>query len=595
VPSYTLRNHRIGAAAGILIAGIVGGAGAAWATYSSYRDEVIREYQVDATLDGDTVSMVETIDYDFGSNARRGIFREVDLGILDESGRVEIRNTTAATESANDELKVTDDLLTATLRVGDPDITHRGLHRYQLGYDLVGVPDPQTTGRFVLVAIGDRWEVPIEDVTVRFAPDFEPGDVQCSQGSSRGFDPCEVSVDDGVISATAPRIASGEGLVLEVEAGSARTPAVLDPPSLQLDGTSNRWLGATVAVGAVAAGAGALGSLLAGRWVRRAGADLSGALSNPSEAAYATGTEGERISDSEAIEHVTVQFAPPEGLTPPQGAIVERERVDDAAKTAWLAQAVIDGWIDLEGDSDKPTMVHTERADRDPAHMPAPLAAAFNGRREVELGQYDQAFASGWGAIDGQLEAWRRSSGLWDEARARRNHATAGALLGLGVLSVAVVGIALIAGLGRVVPAALLATVVAGLFLGAGVRAMAGAPTLAVRTPAGFGLWLRTEGFRRFLAESEGQHARWAADHGLLREYSAWAVALGELDRWNRATAQAGIAPTDPALATTAAFVGLSHSARTTSVKPSSSGSGGGGFSGGGFSGGVGGGGGGSW
>ena len=49
--------------------------------------------------------------------------------------------------------------------------------------------------------------------------------------------------------------------------------------------------------------------------------------------------------------------------------------------------------------------------------------------------------------------------------------------------------------------------------------------------PPGSALALRTESFRRFLAASEGRHVQWAWEHGLLREYSAWAVALGDRRR----------------------------------------------------------------
>jgi uncharacterized membrane protein len=113
---------------------------------------------------------------------------------------------------------------------------------------------------------------------------------------------------------------------------------------------------------------------------------------------------------------------------------------------------------------------------------------------------------------------------------------------------------------------------------------------LRSRTAKGSGLWLRTESFRRFLHESEGQHARQAADLGVLREYTAWAVAVGELDRWNRAVKASSITP-DPG---TSSFllVGpmLSSATSHSATAPSSHSGGGGGMGGGG-----GGGGGGSW
>ena len=64
-----------------------------------------------------------------------------------------------------------------------------------------------------------------------------------------------------------------------------------------------------------------------------------------------------------------------------------------------------------------------------------------------------------------------------------------------------------------------------------------------MRTPAGSGLWLRVESFRRFLAESEAYHAEEAAKRGVLREYTAWAVALGEIDRWSRAVSASTVIP----------------------------------------------------
>ena len=39
--------------------------------------------------------------------------------------------------------------------------------------------------------------------------------------------------------------------------------------------------------------------------------------------------------------------------------------------------------------------------------LPGPLATAFGGRDEVELGSYDATFASGWGLIDAELDAGR--------------------------------------------------------------------------------------------------------------------------------------------------------------------------------------------
>jgi len=140
------------------------------------------------------------------------------------------------------------------------------------------------------------------------------------------------------------------------------------------------------------------------------------------------------------------------------------------------------------------------------------------------------------------------------------------------------------------------------LVAGAGLAAVVRARELRVRTPSGCELWLRVESFRRFLAGPQAQHLEAAAQRGVLGQYTAWAVALGEITRWSRVVAASARCDSDP--------VGRRYSrmapllplaARSSAVEPTSSGSSsGGGWSGGGGSsggagGGAGGGGGGSW
>jgi hypothetical protein len=169
------------------------------------------------------------------------------------------------------------------------------------------------------------------------------------------------------------------------------------------------------------------------------------------------------------------------------------------------------------------TLVRLPRRDGPASYT---LDAAFGGRDRLTLGTYDQSFATAWRSVGTELAAWQRSCGLWDPQGDRRRSLVRvlGALAnrsGPGWLAVAAVG---------------------GLLAGAGAAAAVRAWELRARTPAGSGLWLRTESFRRFLAGSEAHHAEEAARRGYLREYTAWAVAVGELDRWSRAVAASSAA-----------------------------------------------------
>ncbi len=131
----------------------------------------------------------------------------------------------------------------------------------------------------------------------------------------------------------------------------------------------------------------------------------------------------------------------------------------------------------------------------------------------------------------------------------------------------------------------------AAVVAGAGYAAALRGWELRVRTPQGSALWLRVESFRRFLHESEAFHAEEAAKRGVLREYTAWAMALGEIDRWKRAVEGSTVIPDTAGLHYLAMAPLLSSSTSSASTAPSSSGGGGGG----GVGGGGGGGGGGNW
>ncbi|NCG22532.1 MAG: DUF2207 domain-containing protein, partial [Actinobacteria bacterium] len=206
-------------------------------------------------------------------------------------------------------------------------------------------------------------------------------------------------------------------------------------------------------------------------------------------------------------------------------------------------------------------------------------------------------FHTGWHRLNGELNDWLNGSAHWDESGQRRRtwiraFSVVGVIVGLVVLVIGAVMATRSGGSG-------LAVLIAGSALvGGATGAIVNSFELLIRTEVGSALWLRIESFRRFLAASEAEHVDNAAERGVLRQYSAWAVALGESKAWFSAVDAAASQNPDMAhlhrrdLAFMAAGVHISSAARTASTAPSSSG--GGGFSGG-SGGGGGGGGGGSW
>jgi len=526
-------------------------------------------------------TVVEVIDYDFGPQAKHGIFRDVPGLRADDPGAVRVSSGTAPAD-----VQLSPSGGGTRIRVGDPNRTVTGRHRYRIEYPLGGVAPG---GVLAWDAVGTGWTVPIGAVEVHVAAPFEFRDVRCVRGGVSAEDPCAsaAQAEPGRLDATESGLDPGEGVtVYATGTPIGAAPSLPEPPAgAPVDPGTGVLPPALLAVVAALAAA-----ALTSRVVRRAGRERV-AAGGAAEAAWAEPGR-EMLVDPVALgDLATIEFAPPRELTAPQGGVLLAEAVRGEHQAAWLIGAAIDGYLDLEqgGRSRNVTLVRRPHTDGPATVL---IDRIFDGRNRVILGTYDASFAEGWRGIGAELRDWQRGSGLWDPAGDRRRLVAlvCGSLAGL-------VGFAL-AGLGGVLAnrqgAAFLALVAVGaLGAGAGIAAVVRAWELRVRTPTGSGLWLRVESFRRFLAGSEAHHADEAAKRGVLREYTAWAVAVGEIDRWSRAVAASSVAA-DPAAAATVSYAmlgpSLSRAAASSAVEPSSSGGGGGGVGGG-----AGGGGGGSW
>jgi hypothetical protein len=544
--------------------------------------ERVAQYWAAAEVAADgRAQITEVIDYDFGPEQRRGI--RLDVFDLDLTAPVAVSSPTAP-----DAVLVSPIAGGTNIRIGDPDVTISGRHRYQIQYPLLvraGESDVSWN------AVGTHWEVGIETAEIHLVGPFEWHSWDCFQGALGSTSPCGSveQVEPGHLVVTTGRIPSGEGVTVDATLGARldRTPTLDVPAGAAED--PGAGLATPAGVAAVAA---LLAAAPVSRLVRRAGRERV-AVGGAADAAWATGPigapDGERLVDHDELASLaTIEVAPPGDLTPSHGGVILAEAVTDDHKVAWLIEAAIDGEVDLDERGSK-TVLRRTGTGQSPAG--ALLAPAFGGRSEITLGTYDPKFASAWSAVGTDLADWKRTCGLWDPAGHRRQ--TVARVLGaLGI----VVGLAAAFGGGAAANrwgGAWLALLAVGAAVaGAATAALVRSWELKVRTPGGAAAWLRVESFRRFLAGSEAYHAQQAAERGVLREYTAWAVAVGEVRRWSRAVAAAGI-PAAVAGATYASIAPtLASSASSTATAPSSSGGGGGGGSVGGGSGGSGGG---SW
>lgn len=565
--------------------------------------ERITGYQVVATVRADgSVRIREVIDWDYGTFAiqKHGIDREIPLGLGGTPTDIAVASPTAP-----------DDVRTAPvdgdlrIRIGDPGRTVSGRHRYEITYTL---PTVVRDGRVALDLIGTEWDVEIDDVDVRIVG-AELSAVECFRGEAGSRDRCEVEEVDGGVRVGADHLGARRGITVQGVVGTTSEVAALPAlaPMAERDADARvRWA-VTVAVIGLVVG---VGTYLTCRRVGRnevapggateaafAGLGPAGLGSfEPGDTAAPPGTR--MVADERMGDLAGLDFDPPPGLEPWQGAAVLREAIDDRTVAAWFSSLAAHDVVHFQ-----PTPYGGVRFGPGPAAGQADATAApilnraLAGRPAVDLGGYDPAFAGAWEQAGHVIQAWVLRAGVFRRRPPRRSGLTRGNKL----------GIVLGGGLGGGLP------VLGGLIWASLALPVLRAPIavlVAVLLPGIVALWaywrlvrslswrgsavaLRTESFRRFLRDSEAEHVEWAWQHGVLREYAAWAVALGEAKAWGKALSASAVPPDEQGY-TSSVMVPAVHSSAlsATHTEPSSSSSDGGGGSSGG---GDGGGGGGSW
>jgi hypothetical protein len=573
------RRRRLDAGLLLLVATVVAIATyvAAWLAHG----EQVSQLWVGATIGEDgSAQIVEVVDYDFGPHDRHGIFRDVPN--LRRSAPVQVHSP-----DAPDDVTVTTTTM-PRIRIGNPARTVTGLHRYVLSYTLDGVAPG---GRLAWDAVGTGWEVPIERIQVHVTAPTALDGGRCVAGVRGSTNPCTVrQATPGHLVARIDGVHAGEGVTVRATAGAPldRAPALPAPPTAAPPRPGIDPLLPAVLAGALAL----LAAAGTSRLVRRAGRERVPTVGIP--VTTAPGEEA-RIDMEELAGYAAPSPSLPETLPPAQGGVLLHGRVLDQHKAAWLIGEAVEGTIDLEpvnGRRREMTMVRLQPGDATARPL---LDLAFGGRERLTLGTYDKEFARAWNALGEELSTWRHTSGLWDADADRRTLrvrilGTVAALAGLavatlgGYLSARQGGLPLVlAGLG-------------GALAGAGSSAAIRGWELRVLTPDGSATWLRVESLRQFLAQSPRTAVDEAIASGLVGQYTAWAVALGEAERWSELASSVSVPARSRSDTRNLRYATYGpvfvSSCATSSVSPSSSSGGG---SGGGVGGGAGGGGGGSW
>jgi len=595
---------------GAAVASLGAGAGAGAAQRQSF-GERITDYVSDVEIARDgTVTITEAITYDFGSTPRHGILREIPVRFAyDEVKKGYDRVTpldvveVSADPGTPAEYSDSTEGNSVVLKIGDPDRTITGAHRYRIVYRLKGALNHFADhDELYLNITGNGWPVPIDKVSAAVQT---PGAVQrvaCFAGPVQSRLACaQSSKGEGMARFTHSELGSNEGLTVVV---GFPVGVVSPPPRPILEQRPTLATAFAVRPNTVIP-AGVLTAAAVGGFaflVTRVGRDRRYAGS-ATDVVFGNADETGEPVPLRDHDPVPVEFVPPDDLRPGQVGTLIDEQANTLDVTATIVDLAVrgylriteipkEGWFgsaDWQLESLKPGTGLKE-------YENTLLTALFASGPSVKLSELKDHFAKHLKEVEEQLYDDMMANG-WYRHRPDQVRTKAGCLAVL----VIVTGIALTLGLAIFTSYGLLGlpVILLGLLLVFANKAF------PARTPKGYATVRRIRGFKTFIDESEKDRAAFAERQHLFSEYLPYAVVFGAVDKWARTFAGIdGELPQTNWYVSSYAFNYVTFSgamdtfttntAGTISSTPASTG--GSGFGGGGFSGGgVGGGGGGSW
>ncbi|CAB4726441.1 unannotated protein [freshwater metagenome] len=603
-------------------------------TLTGSGSEKINDYRVIIQIkpDGD-LAISESINYDFGTQSRHGIYRDIPVRFnypkKEDTDRVyplEVKSVTAS-NGASAQYETSD--LTRNgigyerIKIGDPDRTITGAHTYDIKYRVQGALNGfPNQDELYWNAIGTEWLAPITNASVQVIAPAAVLAAACYQGSYGSDTPCTTatvsgdnanfSIDSADTSLTElaqqfpdsqilqdfaaqPDLFPGSGLTVAIAFPKGIVPS--PKPILSMRKTLARAFSLTpLTVGL--ASALLVGGLVVLLLLGRRGRDRR-YKGGPVDHAFGSAEGEEEIVPVVGAESETpVEFAPPDDLRPGQVGTLIDFKVQPLDVTATIVDLAVRKYLVIEDHGSDWKFIKKAKATDDlkPYEL-ALLDGIFQSGDEVLLSSLKKVFAARLNKVKKALSADAKKEGwfLGDPAALQRSIR----LAGIGLFSIGIVVTILLGNLTRLallgVPLILL-----------GILVVVSARWAPARTAKGYSLLRRVDGFRRFIEESEKDRARFAEKQNLFSEYLPYAVVFGTTEKWARTFEGLTSTETDDLYwyrsSTPFRYLTFAHTVNgftnstsgvIVSTPPSASGSSG--FSGGSSGGGGGGGGGGSW
>ena len=570
--------------------------------------ESIKRYDVQIQIEASgSMVVTETIDYDFGSVAKHGIFRDIPERLhyddtYDRIYRITVESVKAVGAPADFEVGHQSGGI-LHIRIGDPDVTVSGEHVYTIVYRvdgaLNGFPDHD---ELYWNAIGADWDVQIDQATARVTGPAPVTKVACFSGPVGSTLGCtKAVVKNGVAifgQQTLPPY-NAFSVVVALPKGSVASTS----PILEERWTLDRAFERTPVTIGGSMGLLALVVVGFGLLVWRRGRDRRYRGSQIDQVMRSPGGEEQSVPLFEKGE-APVEFAPPEDLRPGQIGTLIDEQANTLDVTATIIDLAVRKYLVIEeiekhgwfGKPDWKLTRQDKAADDLLTYESKLLDALFATGEEVLMSGLKTKFHEQLMEVEHALytDAVKRKwfVGRPDTMRGRWTAIGFGTLVLAGGLSFVLIRWTKL-GLFTI------PLIVGPLLL------IVGAKRMPRRTAKGTAMTRRIKGFRRVIEKAETHMSRWAEEENVFTRYLPYAIVFGLTDKWAKAFEGLAAIPSDMSWYVSSrpfVYASFAHQmdgfAVTTSgiIASTPAGSGGSGFGGGGSSGGGGGGGGGgSW